>query len=163
MISAIVAVDNNWGIGYNGNLLEHIPEDLKHFKELTTNHVIIMGRKTWDSLPNKPLKDRLNVVISHSLPRFLGPMAFSISMREAQVRMQDDETEYFVIGGGSIYEQLLPFCNRVYVTKIYKDYDSVDTYFPNLDELDNWQVSECSDIKQYKDISYQFLTYDRIS
>lgn len=163
MISAIVAVDNNWGIGYNGNLLEHIPEDLKHFKELTTNHVIIMGRKTWDSLPNKPLKDRLNVVISHSLPRFLGPMAFSISMREAQVRMQDDETEYFVIGGGSIYEQLLPFCNRIYVTKIYKDYDSVDTYFPNLDELDNWQVSECSDIKQYKDISYQFLTYDRIS
>ena len=163
MISAIVAVDNNWGIGYNGDLLEHIPEDLKYFKELTTNHVIIMGRKTWDSLPNKPLKDRLNVVISHSLPRFLGPMAFSISMREAQVRMQDDETEYFVIGGGSIYEQLLPFCNRIYVTKIYKDYDSVDTYFPNLDELDNWQVSECSDIKQYKDISYQFLTYDRIS
>ena len=65
MISAIVAVDNNWGIGFNGNLLEHIPEDLKYFKALTTNHIIVMGRKTWDSIPVKPLKDRLNIVISH--------------------------------------------------------------------------------------------------
>ena len=163
MISAIVAVDNNWGIGYNGDLLEHIPEDLKYFKELTTNHVVIMGRKTWDSLPNKPLKDRLNVVISHSLPRFLGPMAFSISMREAQVRMQDDETEYFVIGGGSIYKELLPLCNRVYVTKILKDHENVDTYFPNLDKSPEWEISTCTDLRTSGNINYAFLTYDRIS
>ena len=64
MISAIVAVDNNWGIGYNGNLLEHIPEDLKHFKTITEGHIIIMGRKTWDSLPKKPLPNRVNVIVS---------------------------------------------------------------------------------------------------
>jgi dihydrofolate reductase len=64
MISAIVAVDNNWGIGYNGNLLEHIPDDMKFFKKLTTGNVVIMGRKTWDSLPVKPLPDRLNLVIT---------------------------------------------------------------------------------------------------
>ena len=64
MISAIVAVDNNWGIGYNGNLLEHIPADLKDFKQLTTGQVVIMGRKTWDSLPKKPLPNRLNIIIT---------------------------------------------------------------------------------------------------
>ena len=65
MISAIVAVDNNWGIGYNGNLLEHIPEDLKHFKTITTNHTVVMGSKTWDSLPKKPLLNRINIIISN--------------------------------------------------------------------------------------------------
>ena len=63
MISAIVAVDNNWGIGYNGKLLENIPNDLKHFKELTTNNIVVMGSKTWDSLPNKPLPNRFNIII----------------------------------------------------------------------------------------------------
>ena len=67
MISAIVAVDNNWGIGYNGNLLEHIPDDLKYFKQLTSNKMVVMGRKTWDSLPIKPLPDRLNIVITNTI------------------------------------------------------------------------------------------------
>ena len=68
MIAAIVAVDNNWGIGFNGDLLEHIPEDLKYFKTITDGHAIIMGRKTWDSLPKKPLPGRTNIVISSTLP-----------------------------------------------------------------------------------------------
>ena len=66
MISAIVAVDYNWGIGFNGDLLEHIPEDLKYFKQLTTGNTVIMGRKTWDSLPNKPLPNRTNIVITNN-------------------------------------------------------------------------------------------------
>ena len=95
MISAIVAVDNNWGIGYNGDLLEHIPEDLKYFKALTTGHVVVMGRKTWDSLPQKPLKDRLNIVVSRQPRGPLGDMAFSIPMDEAKVRvsLSDDDEE----------------------------------------------------------------------
>ena len=126
MISAIVAVDNNWGIGYNGDLLEHIPEDLKYFKELTTGHVVVMGRKTWDSLPKKPLKDRLNIVISSQPRGPLGDMAFSIPMEEAKIRLalSSADEEWFIIGGGTIYKELLPICDRVYVTKILKDHEN---------------------------------------
>ena len=153
MISAIVAVDNNWGIGYNGDLLEHIPEDLKYFKALTTGHVVVMGSKTWDSLPKKPLKDRLNVVVSSKPREVLDDMSIRIDMEELMVRMvymkrnalvnPAEEEEWFVIGGGSIYQQLLPFCDRVYVTKIYKDHDNVDTYFPNLDKSEEWAPATC--------------------
>ena len=173
MISAIVAVDNNWGIGYNGDLLEHIPEDLRYFKELTTSHVVVMGSKTWDSLPKKPLKDRLNVVVSSKPREVLGDMSIRIDMEELMVRMiymkrnalvnPAEEEEWFVIGGGSIYQQLLPFCDRVYVTKIYKDHDNVDTYFPNLDKSEEWAPATCGQLLTYNDLTYQFWQYDRIS
>ena len=155
MISAIVAVDNNWGIGFNGDLLEHIPEDLKYFKKLTENHVIIMGRKTWDSLPKKPLKDRLNIIITNGERHFEESTAF-ISFDEAISRMTHipNDEEWFIIGGGSIYNQLLPFCQRVYVTKIYKNYGNVDTYFPNLDISKDWVSFESSEIKEYNTIKY---------
>lgn len=165
MISAIVAVDNNWGIGYNGDLLEHIPEDLKYFKALTTGHVVVMGRKTWDSLPQKPLKDRLNIVISSQPRGPLGEMAFSIPMDEAKVRvaLSGNDEEWFIIGGGSIYQEFLSICDRVYVTKILKSHENVDTYFPNLDKDPNWEVSTCTELRDYENIPYAFLTYDRIS
>ena len=173
MISAIVAVDNNWGIGYNGDLLEHIPEDLRYFKELTTSHVVVMGSKTWDSLPKKPLKDRLNIVVSSKPREVLGDMSIRIDMEELMVRMiymkrnalvnPAEEEEWFVIGGGSIYQQLLPFCDRVYVTKIYKDHDNVDTYFPNLDKSEEWAPATCGQLLTYNDLTYQFWQYDRIS
>lgn len=164
MISAIVAVDNNWGIGYKGELLEHLPPDMKYFKELTTSHVVVMGRKTWDSLLNKPLKDRLNLVIT-SGERQYAEMTCFIGMAEAMARLAhvEDDEEWFIIGGGSIYEQLLPLCDRVYVTKILKDHKDVDTYFPNLDKDPKWEVSTCIELREYKDIYYAFLTYDRIS
>jgi dihydrofolate reductase len=109
MISAIVAVDNNWGIGFNGELLEHIPADLKYFKELTTGHIVVMGSKTWDSLPNKPLKDRLNLVISRQPRKVLGDMSIRIDMDEIYARIIHNEwleenclesDDYFIIGGG---------------------------------------------------------------
>lgn len=162
MISAIVAVDNNWGIGYNGDLLEHIPEDLKYFKAVTTGSVVIMGRKTWDSLPKKPLPGRLNIVVT-STPKeneenvkFMTleeAMAYAIICRPQNV---------FIIGGGTIYEKLLPICKRVYVTKIYQDHDNVDTYFPNLDESEEWGPASCSSVYAYENLTYQFWQYDRI-
>jgi dihydrofolate reductase len=156
MISAIVAVDNNWGIGYNGDLLEHIPEDLKYFKALTTGHVLVMGRKTWDSLPQKPLKDRLNIVISRQPRGPLGDMAFSIPMDEAKVRVafSGNDEEWFIVGGGSIYREFLSVCDRVYVTKIYKDHENVDTYFPNLDQSNEWIGKADSETLQYNNLSY---------
>lgn len=160
MISAIVAVDNNWGIGFNGDLLEHIPEDLKRFKELTFNKVVIMGRKTWDSLPKKPLPNRLNLVITRQ-GRFIDEMTIFLGLNEIISRLNhlDDEDHWFIIGGGEIYKTLLPFCDNVYVTKIFKTYDKVDTYFPNLDNDSNWEIIEQSEVKTYKDIQYQFQLY----
>ena len=163
MISAIVAVDNNWGIGFNGDLLEHIPEDLKYFKELTSGCVVVMGRKTWDSLPKKPLPNRLNIVIT-SQERHFEEMTAFIPFSEAVSRLKHSpkEDDWFIIGGGQIYKELLPYCDRVYVTKIYKDHDQIDTYFPNLDESDEWAPAMQSALHTYKDLTYQFWQYDRI-
>ena len=163
MISAIVAVDKNWGIGFNGDLLEHIPEDLKRFKELTAGHVVIMGRKTWDSLPKKPLPDRLNLIVSNQPREVLERLSVRISFEEAKARalaIENDE-EWFIIGGGIIYEKFLPFCDRIYVTKIYKEHDNVDTYFPNLDEMDEWVIEADSEEQTYYDLEYRFYKYVR--
>ena len=165
MINAIVAVNEDWGIGYNGNLLEHISEDLKHFKNLTNNHIIIMGRKTWDSLPKKPLPNRINLVIT-TQKREIAEGTVFLSMEEVQSRLgvAEPEDNIFIIGGGKIYTELLPLCDRVYITKIYKKHKNVDTYFPNLDALENeWRPSALSDRIPHEDFEYQFWVYDKIS
>lgn len=166
MISAIVAVDQNWGIGYQGQLLEQLPPDMKYFKEVTENHMVICGRKTWDSIPKKPLTRRLVIVIS-SRGFKVEPGAVFLDMPHAMVHINqikdDDEQEWFVIGGGEIYKQLLPYCDRVYVTKIEKYHKDIDTYFPNLDKDPQWEVSGCTELREYNNIYYTFLTYDRIS
>ena len=164
MISAIVAVDNNWGIGFNGDLLEHIPEDLKYFKELTSGEykAVVMGRKTWDSLPKKPLPNRKNIIITTQTNYNSQDEHFWGLGQAKLVMKQQKGWEFFVIGGGQIYEKLLPLCDRVYVTKIFKDHDQVDTYFPNLDESDEWAPAMQSALHTYKDLTYQFWQYDRI-
>ena len=162
MISAIVAVDNNWGIGFNGDLLEHIPEDLKYFKALTTGHTVVMGRKTWESLPQKPLPNRTNIIISNQGNLILENKAIRFKLEDLLLGITDFEEDVFVIGGGQIYKELLPLCDRVYVTKIFKDHDQVDTYFPNLDESDDWAPALQSNLQNYKDLTYQFWQYDRI-
>ena len=165
MISAIVAVDNNWGIGYNGDLLEHIPEDLKYFKELTSGwgKAVIMGRKTWDSLPKKPLPDRKNIVITRGPYKRIPPDTDFFPLGQTKLIMnQQKGWDFFVIGGGQIYEKLLPICDRVYVTKIFTDHANVDTYFPNLDESNEWAPGMCSSLHEYKELTYQFWQYDRI-
>ena len=165
MISAIVAVDENFGIGFNGDLLEHIPEDLKRFKELTFGHNVVMGRKTWDSLPKKPLSNRHNLVITKdpSIYELTNEVQF-YTLRQIEVLMlKNKNVNYFIIGGGQIYEKLLPICDKVYLTKIMVSHENVDTYFPNIELMDNWKCIEQSEIKQYNDISYQFKTYSRIS
>ena len=163
MISAIVAVDNNWGIGFNGDLLEHIPEDLKMFKRLTLGHTVVMGRKTWNSLPKAPLPKRGNIVISNAQPLIIDKNTLRLPLEDVIEFLEYTNDEVFIIGGGTIYKELLPFCNRVYVTKIFKDHPNVDTYFPNLDEMDDWAPAACSSIHDYKDLTYQFWQYDRIN
>ena len=166
MISAIVAVDNNWGIGFNGNLLEYIPEDLKYFKTLTTGNTVIMGRKTWESLPKKPLPNRRNVVITNNPDNYDNTNEVSFftlsQIKVFLLKNKDKNLNFFVIGGGAIYKELLPLCDRIYVTKIYKDHENVDTYFPNLDNMDNWIPKACNSIQTYQDLTYQYWEYDKI-
>lgn len=165
MISAIVAVDSNWGIGYQGKLLEHIPNDLKYFKELTTGNSVVMGRKTWDSLPIKPLPDRFNIIISRQNVEYQSESSYwQTSLETCLATMLNDAmNDYFIIGGEIIYKTLINLYDRVYVTKIYKSHENVDAYFPNLDHRsDQWKVTSISDVYKQDDFAYQFLTYDRI-
>lgn len=176
MISAIVAVDKDWGIGYQGQLLEHIPEDLKHFKELTKYNVVVMGRNTWESLPKKGslprLPDRINIIVSNSMVSngvisILGDLTVAMPLEETLDYICGSDlvcdTDIFVIGGGQIYNALLPYCNRVYVTKIDKSHDNIDTFFPNLDETGEWEAIEDGPMASYNNVNYQFWHYDRIS
>ena len=165
MISAIVAVDKNWGIGYQGRLLEHIPEDLKRFKELTQYNVVVMGRKTWESLPKKELPklpERVNIIISNSVREYccIGDLTFMLPLPQAIDYLRTCSENVFIIGGGQIYSTLLPYCNRVYVTKIDKIYNNVDTFFPNLDNMMGWTPTADSPIMEYNGINYQFWHYD---
>ena len=167
MISAIVAVDEDWGIGFNGELLEKIPEDMKYFKELTTGNTVVMGRKTWDSLPIKPLPNRGNFIISRGTPLLMENKAIRMNLDMIKDTMEANKDEnYFIIGGGQIYKELLPLYDRVYVTKIFKSHENVDTYFPDLDEPEmwnTWKPVHMGETKVYNDLLYQFWTYDRIN
>lgn len=166
MIAAIVAVDENWGIGYNGDLLAHIPEDLKYFKKLTTGNVVIMGRKTWDSLPKKPLPDRINVIITSQKKEIENDNLAFLPMDYVKSLIKDDNDileDIFIIGGGTIYKELLPYCNKIYITKIQKQFENIDTYFPNLEESKEWKLTDSSDTLTHEDLQYCFQQYSRIN
>lgn len=158
----IVAVDKNWGIGYQNKLLVRIPADQRFFRSETINKAVIMGRKTLESFPNgRPLKQRLNVVIS-SDPEYQVKDAVVVhSVEEALEAVKDYRTEdVYVIGGASIYEQMLPHCDTAHVTKIDYAY-TADTYFPNLDEKKDWVLTGESEEQTYYDLIYTFCKYER--
>ena len=161
MISAIVAADENFGIGFQGKLLMSIPEDLKYFKELTSGHIVVMGSKTWDSLPIKPLPNRLNVIVTRnpSLVENKFPNVWYGTIGDVIEKVFTEKEEIFIIGGGVIYEKLLSFCDRVYLTKIYKSFDNVDTYFPNLDEMPDWEMEEVLSDGEENGITFQICLY----
>lgn len=158
----IVAVDKNWAIGYNNNLLVRIPDDMKQFREKTTGNVVIMGRKTLESFPNaRPLKDRVNIVITSNENYQAGDAIIVHSIEEAVAEAQKYNTEnVFVIGGGSVYKDMLQYCDTAYVTYIDHAY-AADTFFPSLDASDEWYVAEESDENTYFDLEYYYRTYKR--
>lgn len=160
----IVAVDNNWGIGHNGNLLVSIPEDMKFFRETTMGGVVVLGRKTLAGFPNGiPLKGRDNIILSKNLDYKVNGGVVVHSKEELLQKLKDySDKKVFVIGGGAIYDMLLPYCTTAYVTKIDYSYQA-DTYFPNLDKLDNWTLVADSDEHTYFDLEYYFLKYQNSS
>ena len=163
-MKCIVAVDSNWAIGKNNQLLVSIPADMRFFKEQTMGKVVIMGRATLESFPGgKPLKGRVNIVVTRD-PRYYAPDAVIVHSVEeaAAVASRYPADDVFVIGGASIYRQFLPLCDTAYVTKIDYAYDA-DTYFPNLDDAPDWELTEESDEQTYYDLTYAFTTYNRIA
>lgn len=163
MLSIIVASDINGGIGKDNKLLFHIKDDLKRFKELTTGKTIIMGRKTYESLPNGALPNRHNIVITTSnRVNTLSPiqsLIFKNNIEELIDEYKDSKEEVFVIGGGFIYKQFLPYCKKIYLTRIY-DECKADTFF-HFDG-DKYTLDEYTEIFTTKDgIDYSFLNLIR--
>ncbi|NLK26801.1 MAG: dihydrofolate reductase [Clostridiales bacterium] len=162
-MNLIVAVDKNWGIGYQNKLLVRIPADHRFFREQTINKAVIMGRKTLESFPNGiPLKQRLNVVITSNPDYKVNDALVVHSIDEALEAVKDFKSEdVYVIGGASIYEQMLPLCDTAHVTKIDYAY-AADTYFPNLDLNEEWQLTGESEEQTYYDLIYTFCKYEKI-
>ena len=130
-LSIIVAIASDGAIGRANDLLWHLPADLKRFKELTTGHTILMGRKTFESLPRGPLPNRRNIIISRSLPAQPGAEVYP-TIQQAMEACASDE-EVFIIGGGEIYRQLLPDTERIYLTRVQASFPDAEVFFPELD------------------------------
>lgn len=130
-LSIIVAVASDGAIGRANDLLWHLPADLKRFKELTTGHTILMGRKTFESLPRGPLPNRRNIIISRSLPAQPGAKVYP-TIQQAMEACASDE-EVFIIGGGEIYRQLLPDTKQIYLTRVQASFPDAEVFFPELD------------------------------
>jgi dihydrofolate reductase len=159
-ISIIVAVDKNNGIGCNNQLLCHLPADMKHFKETTSGHTVIMGRKTWDSLKIQPLPNRKNVVITTQTNFQPENVSVVHSINEA-IELCKTDNECFIIGGDSIYKQFIPFSNRIYLTEIHDNFEA-DTFFPILNQ-EEWILIEQQDFApdEKNKYAYSFKTLER--
>ena len=161
-MNVIAAVDNHWAIGYQGSLLVRIPSDQKMFREMTEGKVIVMGRKTLETFPQKqPLKNRVNIVLSRNAEFAVKGALVVHSIKELMEELKKyDEEDIFVVGGSSVYEQLLPYCDTAHITKIDYAYQA-DAYFPNLDAMPEWELTADSDEQTYFDLEYYFLKYQR--
>lgn len=162
-MNLIVAVDKNWAIGLGNKLLVSIPADMKFFRQTTTGKVVVMGRKTLESFPGgQPLKNRTNIVITRDQNYKVKDGIVVSTIEEAVEELKKyKEEDIFVIGGESIYRQMLPYCKTAFVTKIDHAYDA-DTFFPNLDEMEDWKLTGISEEQTYFDLEYVFARYERI-
>lgn len=162
-MNAIVAVDNHWGIGYKNDLLFHVPEDMRYFKEKTTGKIVIMGKNTFYSLPHqKPLKDRTNIVLSRNKDLQIDGVTVCHSLEQLRELLKEFKTDaVFIIGGQAIYELLLPYCKVVYVTH-FNAKTKADKHFPNLSVLKEWRLAERSEPVESKGLTFTFDKYVRL-
>lgn len=172
MLSIIACISKaNRAIGYQNRLLYHIKSDMTRFRELTTGHVIIMGRKTYESLPNGALPNRCNIVVSKSrkeLPNCevyasLEEALTAVTNKAGRDKAERDNTiidkEYFIIGGESIYSQALPLADKLYLTLVNQEPSHADTFFPAINP-EEWEVAE-KEMRNENDLSFTFLTLYR--
>lgn len=161
-MNMIVAVDNNWAIGCKNSLLVRIPADHKNFRKETTGKVVVLGRKTLETFPQgMPLANRTNIILSANRDYQVKDAIVVHSGEELDKELQKYDTEdIYIIGGGSVYRMMLPHCDVVHVTKIDHEYEA-DTYFPNLDHDEEWEITAESEEQTYFDLPYCFVKYER--
>ena len=161
-MNLIVAVDKNWGIGKDNNLLVHLKGDMKYFREQTLGKVVVMGRSTLESFPEgKPLKDRTNIVITHRNDFKKDGVIVVHNMDElAEEINKYNPEDVMVIGGASVYNELMTSCDRLLITKIDKEFDA-DTFIKNVDELHQFKVLKKSEVQEENGIKFQFVEYIR--
>lgn len=161
-MKAILSADRNWGIGYQNKLLVTIPSDMRFFRETTTGKVIVLGRKTLETFPGGlPLKNRVNVVLTHGRSLQVKDAVVVHDLEELMEELKKyPEEDIYVVGGGSVYELLLPYCDTAYVTRIDMAYQA-DTFFPDLDKDPEWELVQESDEQTCFDIEFTFTVYRR--
>ena len=159
----IVAVSENYGIGKDNNLLFNLPTDLKYFKEKTLNKVVVMGRKTFDSLPFKPLKNRVNIVITTD-QTFNCEGVIVVNSFEELFKVLDNynDEDVFVIGGSTIYNKLMERCRLAYITKVHKTVNA-DTYITNIEEKSNWKEIQTSEVLNENNLDFEFKVFENIN
>lgn len=161
-MNIIAAVDNHWAIGFQGSLLVRIPRDQQMFREVTEGKVIVIGRKTLETFPQKqPLKKRVNIVLSRNREYKVKDAVVVHSVEELMEELKKYEAnDVFVAGGAGVYMQLLPHCDTAYITKIDHTYQA-DAYFPRLDTAGDWELTEEGEEQTYFDLEYHFQKYER--
>ena len=161
-MNLIVAVDENWAIGYKNELLIRIPADMKMFRQETTGKVVVLGRKTLETFPNGlPLKNRTNIILSTKKDYTVKDAIVVHSIEELLEELKNyPQEDIYIIGGETVYRQMLPYCNVAHVTRIDRKYEA-DAFFPNLEADENWEITAESDEQSYFDTTYTFVKYER--
>lgn len=162
VMNLIAAVDRNWGIGNNGELLYHIPQDMRFFRDTTMGKVVVMGRKTLESFPGgNPLKGRSNIVLTRDKNYRKEGVCVCHNMEELRSQLRKYHTEaVFVLGGEQVYKQLLPYCDSAYITKIDAA-SKADAHMVNLDNNPKWRVRQSSKDFTHDEITYRFVVYGK--
>lgn len=162
-MNVIAAADKNCGIGFKGDLLVKIPEDMKYFRKMTIGKVCVMGRKTLESFPGgKPLPDRVNIVLSSSKREEKDGVIWVKDIAELFDELKKySEEDVFVIGGGTVYSMLIPYCHRAYITEINNSFEA-DTYIFDFKNSSDWRLKEKGDIKNHNGIEFSFDVYEKI-
>ena len=161
-MNLIVAVDENWAIVYQNELLVSIPADHKFFRQETIGKVVVLGRKTLETFPQgQPLNNRTNIIMSTNQNYHVKGAIVVHSKEELMEELKKYKSEdIYIIGGESVYRMMLPDCDVAHVTKIDHAYEA-DAYFPNLDEMEEWEITADSDEQTYFDLAYEFVKYER--
>ncbi len=161
MVTIVVAIGENRGIGFNNQMLWHLPKDLKHFKEITSGHPVVMGRKTFESI-GKPLPNRTNIVISRKSDWFEEGVLIVGSIKEAVKFAKKIDEDIFIIGGGNIYQQTMDITDKIELTTVHANVEA-DTFFPKIDEKVWKKVNEvCHEKDEKNPYDFCFQTYERI-
>jgi dihydrofolate reductase len=158
IVSIVVAISENHAIGKDNKLLWHLPNDLKHFKEITSGHTVIMGRKTYDSV-GKPLPNRRNIIITRQ--NITIPGCEVVNSMDAALALCKEEAEVFIVGGAEIYRQSMHLTNRIYLTIVHKEFDG-DSYFPEINTSE-WKETAHEDHEPdaKNSLPYSFITFEK--